>query len=612
MLYALVACCLVFTSLVQTVKAACSPQATDKGVATVTLEVPVTGSYRFWSRMMSSGANNDSFTLDVDDTTCGIVVGDSALPASSWVWVDYQSATTSNKINLSLTAGRHTFKLYGRENGVKVDRVILSADQTCIPTGTGNNCITTNDTIAPVASISSPLPNTTISDAVDVSASATDNVGISSVEFWLDGARFATDTTAPYSASFDSATKPNGAHSLQVKAVDTSGNIGNSPVTTVTIANDNQPPSVRLTAPTAGTVSGEVAMTAEASDDIAISRLEFYANNFLIGAITEKPYTINWMTTKAPNSTVAVHAVAYDNAGHSTTSSPVTVTITNSPADTAAPTAPTSLRVISASHNSVSLAWNASSDNTGVEKYAVIRNNTLLAYATSTSYIDQTVSENSSYTYTVKALDAAQNMSAASNTLSIATPAAPDTQPPVVQLTSPSAGTVRGSVTMSATATDNRGVASVAFYANNYLIGSDSSAPYAITWDTLLAPDSSVAVTAVAKDVSANTTTASPVNVSIDNIVTDTTPPGPPTNLKAVRASKLQINLSWSAPYDNVGIARYDIYRNGLKIGSTSNKSYGDGNTKYATTYTYKIVAIDTSGNPGAPSNAAMITTGSQ
>lgn len=603
---------MLLAGFTQPVMAACPPQATDKGVATFSVDVPVTGTYRFWSRMMSSGASSDSFILEVDDSTCGIVVGDSPLTAGAWVWVDYRTATVSNKINLTLSAGMHNFKLIGRENGVKVDRVILSADQACVPTGNGTNCITSSDTTAPVTSITSPQADSTVTDTVDVSASASDNVGISSVEFWLDGARFATDTTAPYSASFDSTTKANGTHSLQAKAIDTSGNVGNSPVTTVIISNDNLPPTVRLTAPTAGTVSGQEAMTAEVSDDIGISKLEFYANDFLIGAITQQPYTITWDTTRAPNSTVDVHAVVYDSAGHSTTSASVTVTINNSPVDTAAPSAPSSLRSVSTSHNSVSLAWNASSDNVAVTRYAVHRNGSLLAYTTGVSYVDQTVNASTSYTYTVKALDAANNTSAASNALTVATPAAPDTEPPVVQLTSPQAGTVRGSVTMSANASDNRGITSVAFYANDYLIGTDTSAPYAITWDTQLAPDSTVAVTAIARDTSGNTKTATSVTVNIDNIGSDTTPPGPPTNLKAVRASALQINLTWTAPYDNVGIARYDVYRNGLKIGSTTSRSYGDGNTKYATTYTYKVVAIDTSGNPGAPSNAAMITTGSQ
>lgn len=603
---------LVLAGFGQPVMAACPPQVTNKGVAAFSVDVPITGSYRFWSRMMSSNTSNDSFILEVDDSTCGIIVGDGSLTAGAWSWVDYRSATVSNKINLTLTAGRHNFKLIGREDGVKVDRVILSADQACIPSGNGTNCITSSDTIAPTASITTPQTGSTVTDTVDVSASASDNVGISSVEFWLDGTRFATDTTAPYSASFDSSTKTNGTHSLQVRAIDTSGNVGSSTITTFIISNDNLPPTIRLTAPTGGIVSGQVAMTAEVSDDLGISKLEFYANDFLIGAIAQQPYTITWDTTRAPNSTVDVHAVAYDSAGHSTTSTPVTVTINNSPVDTSAPSAPSSLRSVSTSHNSVSLAWNASSDNVGVAKYAVLRNGVLLAYAAGTSYVDQTVNATTSYSYTVKALDAANNTSAASNTLSVATPAAPDTEPPVVQLTSPQAGTVRDSVTMSANASDNRGIASVAFYANDYLIGTDTSAPFAITWDTQLAPDSTVAVTAVARDTSGNSKTASSVTVSIDNIVSDTTPPGPPTNLKAVRASALQVNLSWTAPYDNVGIARYDVYRNGLKIGSTTSRSYGDGKTKYATTYTYKVVAIDTSGNPGAPSNAAMITTGSQ
>jgi hypothetical protein len=73
----------------------------------------------------------------------------------------------------------------------------------------------------------------------------------------------------------------------------------------------------------------------------------------------------------------------------------------------------------------------------------------------------------------------------------------------------------------------------------------------------------------------------------------DTSPPSAPTGLTAVAVSSSQINLSWSASSDNVGVVAYDVYRNGVKIGSPSTTSFGDSGLAASTTYSYYIVARD-------------------
>ncbi|WP_309049446.1 glycosyl hydrolase family 8 [Streptomyces sp.] len=93
------------------------------------------------------------------------------------------------------------------------------------------------------------------------------------------------------------------------------------------------------------------------------------------------------------------------------------------PADTTAPTAPGSLRTTSTTSTSAALAWNAATDDVGVTGYQVFRNGTLIASPSGTSYTDSGLSASTAYTYTVKARDAAGNVSAASNALSVTTPA---------------------------------------------------------------------------------------------------------------------------------------------------------------------------------------------
>ncbi|MEU0089378.1 glycosyl hydrolase family 8 [Kribbella sp. NPDC006257] len=91
--------------------------------------------------------------------------------------------------------------------------------------------------------------------------------------------------------------------------------------------------------------------------------------------------------------------------------------------DTTPPSTPGSLAVIGTTSNSVSLSWNASTDNVGVTGYAVSRNGTEIATATGTTFTDTGRAASTSYTYTVKARDAAGNTSGASNTVTATTQA---------------------------------------------------------------------------------------------------------------------------------------------------------------------------------------------
>jgi len=93
------------------------------------------------------------------------------------------------------------------------------------------------DVTPPVTSITAPLNNATVSGTTSVTASATDNVGVTKVEFYLDGALKSTDTTSPYSWSWDTTTATNGSHSLTSKAYDAALNVGTSTTVTVTVSN---------------------------------------------------------------------------------------------------------------------------------------------------------------------------------------------------------------------------------------------------------------------------------------------------------------------------------------------------------------------------------------
>jgi hypothetical protein len=96
------------------------------------------------------------------------------------------------------------------------------------------------DTEAPATSITAPANGATVTGTTSVTASASDNVGVTSVEFYLDNVLQSTDNTSPYSWSWNTTATSNGSHSLTTKAYDAADNVGTSPAVSVTV--DNPPP----------------------------------------------------------------------------------------------------------------------------------------------------------------------------------------------------------------------------------------------------------------------------------------------------------------------------------------------------------------------------------
>ena len=89
----------------------------------------------------------------------------------------------------------------------------------------------------------------------------------------------------------------------------------------------------------------------------------------------------------------------------------------------------------------------------------------------------------------------------------------------------------------------------------------------------------------------------------------DATPPSTPTNLTATEASSSQINLSWTASTDNVGVTGYRISRDGTEIDTTATTSYSDTGLAPETIYVYTVSAFDAAGNGSGQSIPASATT---
>jgi GH18 family chitinase len=178
-----------------------------------------------------------------------------------------------------------------------------------------------------------------------------------------------------------------------------------------------------------------------------------------------------------------------------------------------------------------------------------------------------------------------------------------DTQPPLVSITSPSSGLAVGTVNVTANASDNVGVAGVQFKLDGAnLSAEDTVAPYSTSWNTLLTPDGTHALVAVARDTAGNQTTSSNISVSID-----VGAPSVPTNLSATAVSSSQINLAWNASIDTVGVVGYKVFRGGVQIATAATNSYSNTGLS-AGTYTYTVQAYDAAGNTSSQSAPASAT----
>ncbi|GAA3143125.1 glycosyl hydrolase family 18 protein [Nonomuraea roseoviolacea] len=182
----------------------------------------------------------------------------------------------------------------------------------------------------------------------------------------------------------------------------------------VTGGGDTQAPSVPGNLRSTGVTSSSVSLAWNAStDNVGVTGYDVYRGSTLVSTVSGTSYTDSGLSA----STSYTYTVRARDAAGNVSAASAAVTATTSGGgggDTQAPSVPGNLRSTGVTSSSVSLAWNASTDNVGVTGYDVYRGSTLVSTVTGTSYTDSGLSASTSYTYTVRARDAAGNVSAAS------------------------------------------------------------------------------------------------------------------------------------------------------------------------------------------------------
>ncbi|PWW08730.1 putative carbohydrate-binding protein with CBM5 and CBM33 domain [Paenibacillus cellulosilyticus] len=193
-------------------------------------------------------------------------------------------------------------------------------------------------------------------------------------------------------------------------------------------------------------------------------------------------------------------------------------TVTPDPDPVVLPNIPSDALCTGHTDGSITLAWTASTASAGIKNYEVSRNGAVVGTTTQTSYTDSGLPTNTTYTYTIVAVDNKGNRSGASaavvaSTLPVSTPAA------------------------------------------------------------------------------------------------DTEAPSRPTGLAASSVTESVVTLSWTASTDNVGVAKYEVYRDGKLLVTTTSRSYTDSGLQASTAYSYTVIALDAAGNRSTASAALSVTT---
>ena len=414
------------------------------------------------------------------------------------------------------------------------------------------------DTTPPTVTLTAPINGATVGNGVNtLTATATDNVAVAHVDFLVNGAVVGSDTSSPYSFDWNSASLPDGAATIAATAWDGSSNSASA---SANVTLDNTPPDTAIT-------SGPLAYSNSTTASFSFTTNE--PTSTLSCALDSAAFTACTSPKSYTGLTNAQHTFkvrATDPAGN-VDPTPASLTWT---VDTVAPgvasTAPTTnatnvppiTTVVANFSEAMNPATMTSSTFTLKKKQG---GSLVAATVTYDSVTDKatlqpgsTLAAQTAYTATITGgasgvKDLAGNALGATYTWNFTTSIL-DTTAPTVTLTAPSNNAkVKGSITLSATASDNVVVSSVSFLVNGAVVNTDTTSPYSFSWNSASIADGPATIAARAVDPSNNSTTTTNINVTVDNTPPDTTITAGPTGTVASTSATFSFTATETATF---------------------------------------------------------------
>ncbi len=452
------------------------------------------------------------------------------------------------------------------------------------------------DTVAPSVPAGVTANSVTATSAVITWTPSTDNRAVKEYEVYNGNTLLGTVSSASYTMSglteFSS-------YSVTVKAKDAAGNTSAASTALSFKTKDVTAPSVPSNVTSADlTATGfEIAWTASTDND-AVAGYEVSLNDTVVATVTNTSYVFTGLT---PATSYSVSVKAKDAAGNISAATSALTVSTPAQEETEAPTAPTNLGSSDKTTTGFKVTWTSSTDNVGVTAYEVYNDGVLVTKTPETSYVFSGLKDSTAYKITVKARDAAGNVSVASSELSVSTN--DGTVPTVPVGVASSAVTATGFGISWTASTDNVGVTGYEIYKNGTLVDTVFATTYSFTG---LTDATKYTITIKAKDADGNVSGAS---TALDVTTLDATPPASPTQLVSSDISSNGFKVSWKAATDNVAVSGYEILQNGTKVAESKSLAYTFSGLAKGTAYDVTVVAVDAAGNKSAPSTALSVAT---
>jgi hypothetical protein len=513
----------------------------DNSLPVVTVVQPlgggVTGSFTFQGTALDAESNLSLIELLID----GVVRASTTVSPFT---------TTVDSVALGLPDGQYDIQLQAT-NG---------AGGT---TATPENLVYI-DNSDPNVSLTAPLAGSTLAGIISLDATADDpHSGITQVEFLVDSVSVSTDLTAPYSTTYATTLLLDGNHDFQARATNGSG------LTTTTLSQislvDNSAPAVVLTSPTVGPLKGSFPATASATDPHSgITQVEFLIDSVVVSIDAFSPYqtTLDTVGLAIADGNHSFQARGTNGSLLQTLTATTTIMIDNS-APNLALTSPT----IGPLTGNLDITATADDLHTGITQVEFLIDGSVVASDATSPYLvttDTTTLSDGNHSFQAQTTNGVATFVQTTLVNFIV-----DNSPPAISLTAPTGVDVRGTIPLTANASDpHTGISLVEFLIDGAVVATDSTSPFTVSTDTTTLGDGTHAFSARATNGATLTALTTSMNVIVDNSIPTVSLVNPPPVTSTATVLAVMPTARSLAMADSIGSSIY--VAGGLNAGGTA------------------------------------------
>lgn len=592
------------------------------------------------STPLDTAAPTISSIASVPSVTTATITWTTDEPSDSTIVYGFTTSYGLSSTSAALVALHSVRLTAGLASGVTYHYAVVSTDAQGNTSTSTDRTFRTVDNTAPTVSVSAPSNSATVSGAdVILSATASDNVALAGVKFYVAGVlQGSEDTSSPFAVAWDSTATSSGVKSVVAVARDTSGNAATSSPISITV--DNAAPVSSSIASSTGPATAIISWT---TDESSNSKLVYgLSASYGLSSTSAALVTSHVIQLSGLPSATSYHyaVVSTDEQGNTSTSTDRTFT-TAAVQSIAAVVGQNKGVVGGATLSNLAFAGNVTAGNQVIVTVHAYRGNGSPSISTPTkvsgtatigSFVRDATSAVSSGSMFFK-IDVYRAPVIASGSLSIGLSGSFEAALGAInEYAHMAASPVDGSAVYNTGtgATESSGSVTTTAAGGMVLMASletsDINFTYTQSGTNVFSASQGDAMTgqtqyALAPTAGAYTLTAGTGNswdwmsvavpyLAYSGIVSsDTTAPSTPSGLSASALSSSRVSLTWSASTDDTGVAGYNIYRNGGQVGTSASTSYTDTGLSASTLYSYTVSAYDAATNESSQSSSATATT---